>query len=70
MIDPEETGMTPVLESSSRALASVEFLNAARIVQEAAEALASESFEAADISRYLLAADRIASVLDSMRPSR
>jgi hypothetical protein len=70
MIDREKTGMTPVLESSSRALVSAKFLTAARIVQKAAEALASESSEVAVISRYLLAADRISAVLDSPRPGR
>jgi hypothetical protein len=62
--------MTPVLESPKHALASAEFLIASRIVQEAAEVVASESSEASDVSRYLLAADRIAAVLDSPRPSR
>jgi hypothetical protein len=66
----EMTGMTPVLESPRRRLETEEFLLAAQIVQRAAELLAEESSEASDISRYLRAADRIAAVLDTPRPSR
>jgi hypothetical protein len=62
--------MTPVLETSGRNLASAESLTAARIVQSAAEALAQETSAMADISRFLFAADRIAAVLESPRPTR
>jgi hypothetical protein len=43
---------------------------AAQIVSEAAEALADEASEANDVSRYLLAADRLTAVLDSPRSGR
>jgi hypothetical protein len=62
--------MTPVLERSRRLLAIDELRIAARIVQQAAEALAVESTDPRDSARYLLAARRIAAVLNSHQPSR
>jgi len=64
--------MTPVLAMSrtiSTQLTS-EVRVAAGIVQAAAEILAREASEARDVSRYLMAADRISTVLESPRASR
>ncbi len=70
LIHLEQIGMTPVLETSRRVIAPQELLRAARIVRDAAEALAAETHMTSETSRYLLAADRIAAVLESPRPSR
>jgi hypothetical protein len=58
--------MSTVLESSRRplTLASNEFRLAAEIVLTAAEALAVESSDNREASRYLLAADRLSAELD------
>lgn len=64
--------MTPVL-AMSRLVAThltTDLINAAEIVQAAAEALAEDVSEARDATRYLLAADRISIVLESPRSTR
>jgi hypothetical protein len=50
--------------------ASAETRQAAEIVQAAAEALASEVSEAQEVARYLLAADRLATALESRQIGR
>jgi predicted component of type VI protein secretion system len=64
--------MTPVDETSQSDSSppSPELRHSADIVVAAAEALALESSEAREASRYLLAADRISTVLDSSAATR
>ena len=64
--------MTPVLSSPRRVFASAcpDARTAAIIVRDAAGALAEEAREAADVARFLLAADRISAVLGSPQAGR
>ncbi len=64
--------MTPVSLSSQRAptRASTELVLAASIVREAAEALADEVGETSESARYLFAADRLATALESLQVGR
>lgn len=59
--------MTPVSLSSQRIPphASPELLLAASIVRDAAEELANEARESSESARYLFAADRLATLLES-----
>jgi hypothetical protein len=64
--------MTPVLltKQSTPTLASRELLHAASLVRDAAEALAEESREAAESTRYFFAADRLDMALGLLRVGR
>jgi hypothetical protein len=68
----EQAGMMPVLLPIRPSTDHIppDLRLAAIIVRDAAEALAEEARDASDAARYLLAADRISTVLDSPRSGR